>query len=551
MMAKERKHKPVLNKEIFDRLNDDLGIEEEKPTELNLNIIAESYHKNFNNEKAIQWFNNHGIKKLNRLIELKILAGFSDGSLIGKLSERQIDELLKINVLNQNEEQFLNCITIPVVDEADQVVNIYGININDDKVKNLNESGLFNQKACKVYDEVILTESVIDALSFIELDFNNVISIEGADNFKSEYIKVLKDNRVKTVIIAFKNSVSSTFASDKIKNMLLEEGINVKIINQISCDDWNKELLEGITREDVLNIIGTADTFKPEKSNDFDVKKDGLVYSFSINDVTYRISGVKEMFVSNLKVNIKAELRCFDKLSTSNEKYFDNLDLYSARSRSSYSQNLANIFNIESKRIEKDLIKILEYLEEERDKKLKGNDKNEKEELTEEEKRMGLEFLKSPDIFQQIIDDMTTLGYVGEDLNKVLLYLAASSRILDDPISVMIISQSAAGKSMLIETLRKMLPPEDVIALTSLSDQALNYIGDILHKFMIMGEAVHNEQVEHQIRDMLSNHELSRLVPVKDEKTGKHKSEQFITKAIVSMAIGGTTLILRMHQGFL
>jgi len=257
------------------------------------------------------------------------------------------------------------------------------------------------------------------------------------------------------------------------------------------------------------------------------------------------------MFVSNLKVNVKAELRCFDKLSTSNEKYFDNLDLYSARSRSSYSQNLANIFNIESKRIEKDLIKILEYLEEERDKKLKSTDKNEKEELTEEEKRMGLEFLKSPDIFQQIIDDMTTLGYVGEDLNKVLLYLAASSRILDDPISVMIISQSAAGKSMLIETLRKMLPPEDVIALTSLSDQALNYIGDILHKFMIMGEAVHNEQVEHQIRDMLSNHELSRLVPVKDEKTGKHKSEQFITKAIVSMAIGGTTLILRMHQGFL
>jgi len=61
-----------------------------------------------------------------------------------------------------------------------------------------------------------------------------------------------------------------------------------------------------------------------------------------------------------------------------------------------------------------------------------------------------------------------------------------------------------------------------------------------LHKFLIMGEAVHNELIEHQIREMLSNKELSRLVTTKDEKTGKMKSENIVTKAIVSMAIGGT-----------
>ena len=160
--------------------------------------------------------------------------------------------------------------------------------------------------------------------------------------------------------------------------------------------------------------------------------------------------------------------------------------------------------------------------------------------LSEEDIKIGMEFLKSADLFEQIVDDMSVLGYVGEDLNKLLLYIAASSRILDDPISVMIISQSAAGKSLLIETLRKLLPAEDVIALTSLSDQALNYIGDLLHKFLIMGEAVHNELIEHQIREMLSNKELSRLVTSKDEKTGKMKSENIVTKAIVSMAIGGT-----------
>ena len=70
---------------------------------------------------------------------------------------------------------------------------------------------------------------------------------------------------------------------------------------------------------------------------------------------------------------------------------------------------------------------------------------------------------------------MDALGYVGEELNKQLVYIAASSRKLEDPISILILSASASGKSFLVDTVRKLIPPEDVIAVTSLSDQALNY----------------------------------------------------------------------------
>ena len=42
-----------------------------------------------------------------------------------------------------------------------------------------------------------------------------------------------------------------------------------------------------------------------------------------------------------------------------------------------------------------------------------------------------------------------------------------------------------------------------------------------VHKFLVMGEAVHSHSVEHQIREMLSAKELSRLVAVKDKKTGR------------------------------
>jgi len=78
---------------------------------------------------------------------------------------------------------------------------------------------------------------------------------------------------------------------------------------------------------------------------------------------------------------------------------------------------------------------------------------------------------------------------------------------------VIVSSQSASGKSYLIDTVKALMPPEDVVSMTSLSDQALNYLGEdaLMHKFLIMGEAVHAESVEHQIREMLSGKELSRL----------------------------------------
>jgi hypothetical protein len=129
---------------------------------------------------------------------------------------------------------------------------------------------------------------------------------------------------------------------------------------------------------------------------------------------------------------------------------------------------------------------------------------------------------------------------VGESLNKQLLYIAASSRKLDDPVSVMIISQSASGKSFLVDTVRELMPPEDVISVTSLSDQALNYVSDLEHKFLILSEAIHNDVVEHQLREMLSAKELSRLVTVKDGKSGRMRTELVRTKAVVSTVMSST-----------
>jgi hypothetical protein len=245
------------------------------------------------------------------------------------------------------------------------------------------------------------------------------------------------------------------------------------------------------------------------------------------------VGGGRQLFVTSLKVNIRAT---FDGSS-----YYDSLDLYAAKARTGFAQAVARSFGVELARAEKDLVLILEYLERERDEALRRGNAKEPVQVSQPDRELGLSLLRDPRLFERIIDDLSELGYVGEDLNKELLYLSASSRRLDDPISVLILSQSAAGKSYLVETVRRLMPPEEVVAVTSLSDQALNYIDDLSHKFLILGEAVHGEVVEHQIREMLSGKELSRLVTVKDPETGKMQSRVVRTPVIVSSVMSGTS----------
>jgi hypothetical protein len=355
----------------------------------------------------------------------------------------------------------------------------------------------------------------------------------------------LKADRVKTVVLALDSDEAGQNASQALKERLINEGFKVKILSTYGGKDWNEALTSGVLKkEDLTELINQLAIFdpsagsgtgpEPDEIQPFTVKDDGQVTIFQFKDISmlYRVAGVKDTGAINMRVNIRAELE--------GEKYFDNLDLYSARSRFSYAQSLSRVFGLEMKRVEKDLVLIVDYFDEARLREKEKKAQKETVELSEADRRIGLEFLKAPDLFNQIVKDMETLGYVGEDLNKQLMYLCATSRILDDPISIMLLSESSSGKSMMVDTVELLIPPEDVIAVTSLSDQALNYIKNMLHKFLTLGEAVHSDVIEHQIREMLSGKELSRLVTIKDEKTGKMESQIVRTPAVVASAMSST-----------
>ena len=75
--------------------------------------------------------------------------------------------------------------------------------------------GVFNRKASKAFDEIILTEGIIDALSLIALGLENVQACYGVNGFTEEHLEILKADRVKTVIIAFDNDEPGRKASEE------------------------------------------------------------------------------------------------------------------------------------------------------------------------------------------------------------------------------------------------------------------------------------------------------------------------------------------------
>lgn len=53
----------------------------------------------------------------------------------------------------------------------------------------------------------------------------------------------------------------------------------------------------------------------------------------------------------------------------------------------------------------------------------------------------------SGDLFQTILEDYETLGVTGEEHNKLMCYLAATSRLMDNPLNILVLSSFGAGKS--------------------------------------------------------------------------------------------------------
>jgi hypothetical protein len=147
-------------------------------------------------------------------------------------------------------------------------------------------------------------------------------------------------------------------------------------------------------------------------------------------------------------------------------------------------------------------------------------------EMEEKEKAKALAYLRNPNLFQNISKDIAVAGeIVGEETNKMMLYLAATSRKFKRPISLVIFGKSSSGKSYLANAIEEFMPEEDTLVLSSVTAKALEYADDQLkNKCLLVQEWEGLKEALPTLRVLQSEAKLSRYVTIIDPKTKTRKA---------------------------
>ena len=521
-----------------------------------LSRVIEFYHKAFCEDgRARDYLTGRGIADNALFAAHKI--GFANGTLLNVLPQDGdvTGELKELGILNERgNEHFYGCATSPLYDLAGNPAGIYGRRIdamdNGESPPHLYlpgpRHGLFNRQAAKANKEIILTEAVIDSLTLISAGIHNTIPCYGTNGLTADHLALLKLHKPDTVTIAFDGDESGRKGAESVVLRLAAEGINAHCVQLPEGEDINSLFsLTADAKEKFLELLRPADPEKTkgaveEKNEEPTTAADSFTatdYGFTaaIGGRRYEVRGI-----ARGESKLKATVKGIGGDGGKKRFHVDTVDFYSARSRAYLIKGLCDLFGEEEKALALDLERLMEHCEEWREAETATEPAA--PEMPDSDKEAALSFLKSPDMFTEILADFETLGYTGEEMNKLLCYLAAISRKLDEPLSVMIQSRSAAGKSFLQDTVLSMIPEGDYIKYTRLTDQALFYKdgNSLAHKILAVEELDGMNGAIYSIRAIQSSRKITIAYTGKDAATGKLRTEENTVEGPLSVFITTT-----------
>lgn len=127
-----------------------------------------------------------------------------------------------------------------------------------------------------------------------------------------------------------------------------------------------------------------------------------------------------------------------------------------------------------------------------------------------------------------INDHIGQSGIIGEENTRLLLFIIASSYKTKSPLHGIVQGSSGSGKTHLISKIADLLPQEDVLRFTRITESSLYNWGewDLVGKHIVIEDLDGlKEEALYSLRELISSQMLSSSVSVKDKK-GNIKSTQ-------------------------
>jgi DNA primase/DNA-binding transcriptional ArsR family regulator len=502
-----------------------------------LSRVVEHYHRTFcEREDAQAYLAKRGLTDRDLLRALKV--GYADGSLLKVIPKdgEVREQLVSLGVITAEGRELLGgCVVVPIPDPlSGQWTNLYGRGMRSPRHCYLPGPlrGVLNFQAARLSPEVVLTESILDALSFHQVGVSIAIPIYGVNGFTPDHLDLLKREGVKRVILALDNDDAGRKGTDALKGKLEAAGITVAALSFPEGIKDANELLVSRNGDagqvfrallDAASLTPLEPPPSPEPVSTPPSREEKAGLQLVREGVTYH-ARVHSLLLGRLRATVKA---------TKGEAFHvDTIDLYASRSRAEFARRAAKALGVEGEAVDSALLALVVEAEKTAEAP-KGENEASAPVMSEAERSEALAFLKREDLLDQAARDVDSLGYVGEETNKRLLYLVAVSRKLEDPLSAIVLSQSGAGKSGLTEVIERLCPPEDVVLLTRLTPQSLYYTepGFLDRKLVIVEERYGSMEADYSIRVLQSRKKLIAAAPVKDPQTGNMRTKVFTVEA--------------------
>jgi hypothetical protein len=218
-----------------------------------------------------------------------------------------------------------------------------------------------------------------------------------------------------------------------------------------------------------------------------------------------------------------------------------NLDLYNDTQVEKFVRRVAEKLETGSIALTKAIADITSQLEQYRLTQLDKQETKKEKALSKEEREEAIRFLQPQDLLSRTNELIGKSGVIGEETNRLLMYLIFTSRKREHPLHIISLGNSGIGKTYLQEKVGELIPEEDKVEITTLSENALYYFGqrELQHRLILIEDLDGAENVLYPLRELQSKKFITKTLAQKTS-TGETKTVHIKVEGPVSVA-GCTT----------
>jgi hypothetical protein len=240
--------------------------------------------------------------------------------------------------------------------------------------------------------------------------------------------------------------------------------------------------------------------------------------SFKGKTGTFYVIGSLPMDLGNLRVSLQIVEQ------ESQKKHRLKIDLFDFVNVQNQCRELNEKQGFDINLLEADLIQFTDLLEDYREKLFNAEmnpvtDQFSQKELTPQASEKAIEFLSKPGLFESVDKLLGQSGIVGEEENRILSFILASSYKMPYLMHGLIQGSSGEGKSHLINAIADCMPQEDVMNMTRITSKSLYHYRDkeLINKLIIIQDFDGlDEEAQFAFREMQSAKFLTSSTVVKD-----------------------------------